>query len=71
MKNSQYKDVMNHLKTYGTITSLEAFNLYGITRLSGIIFRLKKEGNDIETQMKVSKNRYGNICNYAEYHLKQ
>lgn len=69
-QNSQINDVIKHLKAYGSITSLEAFEYYGITRLSGIIYRLKNEfGMDIETENKTKKNRHGNICNYAKYHL--
>lgn len=35
--------VLNHLKTNGTITSMEAIELYKATRLSSIIFRLRKK----------------------------
>lgn len=71
MKNhSQINDVLKHLKAYGSITSLEAFEYYGITRLSGIIYRLRNEMDlDIITENKTKKNRHGNICNYAIYHL--
>lgn len=71
MKNySQINDVLKHLKAYGSITSLEAFETYGITRLSGIIYRLRNEFDlDIITENKTKKNRHGNICNYAIYHL--
>lgn len=69
-QNSQVKDVLNHLKVYGSITSLVAFEYYGITRLSGIIYRLRNEFDlDIITENKTKKNRHGNICTYAIYHL--
>ena len=42
-QNSQVNDVIKHLKTYGSITSLEAVEYYGILRLSGIIYRLRNE----------------------------
>lgn len=71
-QNSQINDVIKHLRAYGSITSLEAFEYYGITRLSGIIYRLKNEFDmDIITENKSKKNRHGNICNYACYHLVQ
>ena len=42
--------VLEHLKTKGSITSLEAFRLYKATRLSGIIYRLRDKYN-ISTMM--------------------
>ena len=69
-QNSQVNDVLKHLKAYGSITSIEAFEYYGITRLSGIIYRLRNEQDlEIITENKTKKNRHGNICNYAIYHL--
>lgn len=69
-QNSQVNDVLKHLKAYGSITSIEAFEYYGITRLSGIIYRLRNERDlEIITENKTKKNRHGNICNYAIYHL--
>ena len=69
-QNSQVSDVLKHLKAYGSITSIEAFEYYGITRLSGIIYRLRNEQDlQIITENKTKKNRHGNICNYAIYHL--
>ena len=53
-QNSQVNDVIKHLKMYGSITSIEAFEYYGITRLSGIIYRLRNEQDlDIITENKI------------------
>ena len=41
-KKTQINDVINHLKKYKKITSFDAINEYGATRLSGIIFKLKE-----------------------------
>ena len=41
--------VLEHLHTYGCITSLEAIDLYKATRLSDIIFRLRNKGVKIQT----------------------
>ena len=59
MKKSQSKVVLEHLKTFETITSYEAFTLYGITRLSAKIFDLRKEGVNIESVMTKVDTRYG------------
>lgn len=63
---NQTKDVLNHLKDLKTITSLEAIKLYGATRLSAIIFELRKH-HHIETNMIEVQNRYGKTSRIAEY----
>lgn len=65
---NQKQDVLRHIKRYGSITSMEAFEKYGITRLSAIIYILRKE-EKIVTIMRTSINRYGNEVNFAEYRL--
>lgn len=66
-KTTQRMAVLNHLRTRGSITSQEAFKLYGATRLSGIIFDFKKQGMDIVTVMCNTTNRYGQHTRYARY----
>lgn len=62
--------VLNHLKQHGSITSLTAFQDYGITRLASCINRLRNAGYDIRTVMTEGENRYGDSCRYAIYVLK-
>lgn len=69
MDNTQRKVVLNHLREHGSITSMEAFQLYGVTRLSSIIHTFRKQGILIGTIMKDGKTRYGNSCKYAKYIL--
>jgi hypothetical protein len=61
--------VLQHLQDHGSITSNEAWELYGATRLSAIIFNLRKRGHDIETVTMGMTDRYGNAVNYAKYVL--
>lgn len=68
-KMSQRKAVLNHLISHKKITSMDAINLYGATRLSAIIYDLRKAGYNIVTHIKTTKNRYGNVVSYAEYEL--
>lgn len=49
------------------ITSSIAFEQFGTTRLSGIIYNLKQKGFDINTEMVNGKDRYGNPVRYAVY----
>lgn len=66
---TQLQRVENHLKQNKSITSVEAFRLYGITRLSDIIFRLRKRGLIITSENVRKPNRFGDKCNFAKYRL--
>ncbi len=68
-KKSQISEVINHLRKYNSITSIEAVYKYGAIRLSGIIYCLRNKGYVIETEKVNGINRYGNSSNYAIYHL--
>lgn len=68
-KVSQKAKVLNHLQNHRCITSMEAFSKYGATRLSAIIFDLKKEGYLIKATSVTKRNKEGNSCTYAEYSL--
>lgn len=41
---TQRSEILAHLQTYGSITSLDATYQYGTTRLSAIIFVLRNRG---------------------------
>ena len=69
-KMTQEKAVLLHLKRYGSITSWDAIQEYGATRLSAIIYNLRHDGWDIETTDLTVKNRYGNSTTVAKYILK-
>ena len=57
------------MEDYGSISSLEAVNEYGIMRLASRINDLKKQGVEIATEMVKSKNRYGETVHYKRYRL--
>lgn len=66
---TQKAAVLDYLQEKGVITSWEAIELFGATRLSAIIYMLRKEGHTIRTEMRTSQNRFGNTVNYAMYWL--
>ena len=66
-KISKTTKVLEHLKNYGCITSLEAIELYGATRLSSIIFELRKHGHKIETIDMPFIDRFGSKSHYGKY----
>ena len=61
--------VKGHLIQKGSITSWEAIQEYGATRLSSIIFNLRKAGYNIITQDIAFTDRFGNSGTYAKYVL--
>lgn len=71
LDNSQISAVERHLQEHKSITSLEAFRLYGATRLSAIIFvlrdRYRGTGKQIVTMMCEGTNKYGNKTRYGKY----
>ena len=65
---NQHDAVLWHLNEHKSISSWEAIKEYGVTRLSAVIYDLRDEGYDIETEKK-TKNRFGNSVTYAIYKL--
>ena len=62
--------VLDYLKTHPDgMTSMDAIILFGATRLSDIVFKLKKAGYLILTEMEDGIDRYGNASRYARYKL--
>ena len=70
MALSQEKMVLKHLQEHGSITSYEAIQLYGATRLSAIIFELRhRDGFDIVTELEKVRTRFGAKTRVARYKL--
>ncbi len=66
---SQTQQIYEHMKANRSITQLEAYELYGITRVASRIHELRQQGVGIIKTMKTGKNRFGVNCRYAEYKL--
>lgn len=64
---TQNEMILNHIKKHGSITSMEAFAEYNITRLSGRIHDLRREGHNIITEKRKAKNG----AMYAVYKLQK
>mgnify|MGYP003384499583 CR=1 FL=1 len=62
---TQSKQIMNHLQTGRSITSIEAIGLYGITRLAAVVHGLTTEGVPIVSTMKMGVRKR----KYASYSL--
>ena len=50
-KKSQKEMVLEHLESGKSITAMEALRLYKCFRLADVIFKLKRDGYRIDTEM--------------------
>ena len=67
---NQTQAVLRHLKQFKGITSFEAFTEYGATRLSSIIFELRKKYNIVDEWVE-RENRFGDKIRFKRYILKK
>lgn len=58
--------VLEHLQNNGSITSWEAIENYGATRLSAIIFNLRKK-HIIDSVDKIFTDKYGDTSTFTKY----
>lgn len=58
--------VLKHLRENKTITSWEAIEKYGATRLSAIIFELRKK-HCINSVDKIFTDKYGDTSTFTQY----
>lgn len=63
--------ILSHLQDYGKITSWTAFQDYGITRLSAVIYDLRKNGYNITSNQGFTINRYNKKVYFAIYKLEK
>lgn len=67
-KTREVLKFMRKAKSKG-ITSWQAIELFGATRLSAIVFNLKKQGYGIATVDMEDVDRYGNAVRFCKYVL--
>ena len=61
--------VLDYLREKGSITSWEACQELGVTRLSAVVFNLKKTGYRIISERQFVRNRYGHIAPIVRYRI--
>lgn len=70
MKKRGYKEILlDHFRRFRAITTLDAFEMYGMTRLSAVIYNLKKENYRFDEEWVEVENRYGNKIKVKAYIL--
>lgn len=72
MKKEQTQEdkVLLYMQKHGSITSLDAFENFGTTRLSAKIYNLRKTIK-IKAERITVKNRFGDNCNVAKYSIEK
>ena len=68
---TQTQAVLDILKSGDSISSLEAFQEFGITRLSAIIFNLRQRGYVITSDNIKTTNRFGGTVVFSRYKLEE
>lgn len=68
-KKSQCDMVLDYIKKYGSITTLEAFRDLGIARLASRICDLSKMGYHFRRDTVTAKNRWGADTRYTRYSM--
>lgn len=68
---SKTAKVLAHLEEYGSITSMQAIERYKATRLSSIIFCLRKRGLPITTERVEYIEEDGRTAWYGRYHMER
>ena len=71
IKINKTNAIQLHLAEKGSITSWEAIKEYGATRLSAIIYNLRRRGLDIRTETIEFTDRFGSKATYAKYILEE
>ena len=69
MSTSQCQKILRHLIRYGRITTFQAYEKYGCTRLPARISDLKAKGIGIEREMCFKKKADGESVHYGIYRL--
>lgn len=68
-KPTQAQCVLDYMMRFGSITTRDAFDDLGITRLSARVFELRKGGHNITGERVKVKNRFGEDCIVMEYRI--
>lgn len=69
--NTKTADILAYLQTGKPLSSLEAFKKFGATRLSAVIFSLRKQNYNIESVPRSTIDRYGRRVHYVDYIMAQ
>ena len=70
--STQKQLILAHIRRYAGITSMQAYDLYGVTQLAARISELKLDGHSIYTKdIKKRRKIDGKQINFVQYRLKK
>ena len=62
--------LLNYLMTHKRgVTGQDALRLFGLYRLSSVIFELRQAGHNIKTEMMEREEEDGSITKFARYYI--
>jgi hypothetical protein len=70
-KETQQDRILQYIKDFGSITTLDAFRDLGITKLTTGISEMRRMGIAIIGTPEAVENRYGDKCHIHRYTLKE
>ena len=68
---SDEQKILEHLRKYKRITSIEAFGEYSMTRVGARICDLRKKGHNIKSEMVYTRRADGTPTHWAVYTLEE
>ena len=68
---NQCEKIVYYIQKFGSISSMEAFQDLGITRLSARIYELKNEGYQFDATYETPKNLFGESVSYKRYRFQK
>ena len=66
---TQNEKIVDYMKTFGSITQLEAIMDLGVMRLASRISDLRRQGFNIKSETVTVKNRFEEDCHISRYSL--
>lgn len=69
MKVTQCQRIIDYIEQFGSISTLEAFSDLGVARLASRIHDLKCMGYQFTSEIKSSRNRFGEKTYFKVYRL--
>lgn len=64
---TQHELILRHIDRYGSISPMEAFSEYGITKLATRISEMRRRGINFTKIMVEQENRFGEPVRYMRY----
>jgi len=69
MKKTQCDRVLDYMKQFGSISSMEAFRDLGITRLAAVIYDIEHKGISVNRTPENGLNSFNEKTTFTRYSL--